>query len=55
MWGNLRQRALDMAISEINRKTDLNIVLDSLERSKHRQVTSVTFAIEEQPGEGNDF
>ena len=46
IWGNLRQRALDM--SQINRKTDLNIVLDSLGRSKHRRVVSVTFAIKEK-------
>jgi hypothetical protein len=30
-WGNLRQRALDTAIWEINKKTDLNIALESLE------------------------
>jgi Initiator Replication protein len=47
-WANLRQRALDIAIAEINRKTDLNIVLDSLERAEHRRVTSLTFAIKEQ-------
>jgi len=33
---------------EITKKTDLKIVIDSLERSKHRRVTSVTFAINEQ-------
>jgi hypothetical protein len=48
VWANLRQRALDTAIAEINRKTDLNIELKSLVRSKHRRVTSVTFAIKEQ-------
>jgi hypothetical protein len=31
-----------------NRKTDLNVAIQSLERSKHRRVTSVTFAIKEQ-------
>jgi plasmid replication initiation protein len=45
LWANFRQRALDTAIAEINEKTDLNISLESLERSKHRRVTSVTFAI----------
>jgi len=39
---------VDTAIAEINRKTDLNIELESLVRSKHRRVTSVTFAIKEQ-------
>ena len=33
VWANLRQRALDTAIREINKKTDLNIALESLERS----------------------
>jgi hypothetical protein len=48
VWANLRQRALDTAIAEITKKTDLHIELESLERSKHRRVTSVTFAIKEQ-------
>jgi plasmid replication initiation protein len=48
LWANFRQRALDVAILEINKKTDLKIELASIERSKHRRVTSVTFAIEEQ-------
>ena len=45
--GNFRQRSLDVAITEINRKTDLKIGLQSLERAKHRRVTAV-FLIEEQ-------
>ena len=45
VWANLRQRALDTAISGINAKTDLHIQLESLERSAHRRVTAVTFAI----------
>jgi hypothetical protein len=48
IWANFRQRALDTAISEINEKTDLNISLESLERSKHRRVTALTFAIKTQ-------
>ncbi len=36
VWVNFRQRALDTAIAEINRKTDLNVAFQSLERSKHR-------------------
>jgi hypothetical protein len=35
--------------TEINEKTDLNIALESLGRSKHRRVTSVTFTIKTQP------
>jgi plasmid replication initiation protein len=30
VWANFRQRALDTAIAEINKKTDLNISLESL-------------------------
>jgi plasmid replication initiation protein len=48
VWANLRQRALDTAIAEINEKTDLHIALASLERSKHRRVTALTFAIKAQ-------
>ena len=48
VWANFRQRALDVAVVEITKKTDLKISIKSLERSKHRRVTSVTFAIEEQ-------
>jgi hypothetical protein len=39
---------LDTAISEITKKTDLNNEIESLERSKHRRVTTVIFAIKEQ-------
>jgi plasmid replication initiation protein len=48
VWANLRQRALDTAIREINGKTDLHIQLESLERSAHRRVTAMTFAIKVQ-------
>jgi plasmid replication initiation protein len=48
VWANLQQRAIDVAIAEINNETDLKIAIDSLERAKHPRVTSVTFAIEEQ-------
>jgi CRISPR/Cas system-associated endoribonuclease Cas2 len=40
---------LDTAIAEITKKTDISIQIESLERSKHRRVTSVTFVIKEQP------
>ena len=53
VWANFRQRALDTAISGINAKTDLHIQLESLERSAHRRVTAVTFAIKAQ-GVRND-
>jgi len=48
VWANLRQRALDVAIAEINRKTDLHIAVAALERSSHRRVTALTFAIKAQ-------
>jgi plasmid replication initiation protein len=48
VWANFRQRALDTAIAEINKKTDLNIELEALERSKHRRVTMLTFTIKTQ-------
>jgi hypothetical protein len=38
VWANLRQRALDTAIAEIT--------IESLQRSKHRRVTTLTFSIE---------
>jgi plasmid replication initiation protein len=47
-WANFRQRALNVAIAEINAKTDLNIVLKSLERSLHGRVTTLTFSIKTQ-------
>ena len=48
VWANLRQRALDIAIAEINKKMDLNIVVESLERSLHRRVDALNFAIKTQ-------
>jgi plasmid replication initiation protein len=48
LWANFRQRALDVAILEINKKTDIKISLESIERAKHRRVAKVIFSIEEQ-------
>jgi len=48
VWANLRQRALNLAVAEINGKTDLNVAIELLERSLHRRVTALTFAIKEQ-------
>ena len=47
-WANFRQRALNVAIAEINKKKDLNIALDSLEQAEHGRVTALTFAIRVQ-------
>jgi plasmid replication initiation protein len=41
VWANFRQRALDVAIREINAKTDLKVKLLSIERSKHRRVVAL--------------
>lgn len=48
VWANFRQRALDVAILEINNKTDLKIAIESLKRSKHRRVTAVILSIKEK-------
>ena len=48
LWANFRQKAVDTAIAEINERTDLNISLRSLGRSKHRRVTTLTFSIKTQ-------
>ncbi|MBV9105381.1 MAG: replication initiation protein [Verrucomicrobia bacterium] len=45
---NFRQRALDNAIAEINKKTDLRIELQSIERAKHRRVTGLVFLVKTQ-------
>jgi hypothetical protein len=42
------KRALDVALQEINNKTDVKIEVESIQRAKHRRVEAVTFAIEEQ-------
>jgi plasmid replication initiation protein len=48
VWANFRQRALDIALLEINTKTDLKIKLASIERSKHRRVVALKFTIKTQ-------
>ena len=53
-WANFRQRALDIAIAEIIKKTDISIAIESLARSKYRRVTSVTFSIEAQAVPNSD-
>jgi plasmid replication initiation protein len=47
-WANFRQKALNVAMAEINKKTDLNIRLESLEQAEHGRVTALTFAIRTQ-------
>jgi hypothetical protein len=45
VWANLRQRALDTAIKEMNAKTDLNIAIESIARAAHRRVAALIFAV----------
>ena len=47
-WANFRNRALYTAIREINKKTDLNISLESVERSQHGRIAALSFAIKAQ-------
>jgi hypothetical protein len=47
-WVNFRQRALNVAIAEIKRKTESNIILESLEQAEHGRVTALIFAIKTQ-------
>jgi hypothetical protein len=48
IWANFQQRTLDVAIAQVNAKTDLKIEVVSIERSKHRRVVALTFAIKMQ-------
>jgi plasmid replication initiation protein len=54
VWANFRQRALDVAIGQINKKTDLKIALEALGRSKHRRVTTVTFSVKAKAATNGD-
>jgi len=51
LWANLRQRVLDVAIAEINKTTDLNLEIESSERSGHR-ISVLTFTIKIQERRG---
>jgi plasmid replication initiation protein len=48
VWANFQQRALDVAIAQVNAKTDLKIKLASTKRSKHRRVVALNFTIKTQ-------
>jgi plasmid replication initiation protein len=47
LWANFRQRALDTAIAEINKKTDLHVEIESLEKLGNR-VNAMKFSIKTQ-------
>jgi plasmid replication initiation protein len=53
-WANFRNRALYTAISEINKKTDLNISLESLEQAEHGRVAALILAIRAQAAPNAD-
>jgi plasmid replication initiation protein len=48
IWANFKQRALDVAIREVNAKTDLKIKLASIEHLKQRRVVALNFTIKTQ-------
>jgi Initiator Replication protein len=47
-WPNLKQRAIDRALQEINEKTDLSIRLLAVGQAKYRRVLSLAFEIKEK-------
>jgi plasmid replication initiation protein len=47
-WPNLKQRAIDRALHEINQKTDLAIRLVAVGQAKYRRVLSLAFEIKEK-------
>jgi plasmid replication initiation protein len=47
-WPNLKQRAIDRAIHEINEKTDLGLRLVAVGQAKYRRVLSLAFEIREK-------
>jgi hypothetical protein len=48
IWANFQQRALGVAIREVNAKTDLKIKLASIDRLKKRRVVALNFTIKTQ-------
>lgn len=54
IWANFYQRALKPAIAEINAKTDLEIAIESMERKKHRRITTLTFSIKAKAEENSE-
>ena len=48
IWANFQQRALGVAIREVNAKTDLKIKLASIDRLKQRRVVALNFTIKTQ-------
>jgi plasmid replication initiation protein len=47
-WPNLKQRAIDRALHEINEKTELSMRLVAVGQAKYRRVLSLAFEIKEK-------
>ena len=45
IWANLKQRALDVALKEINKESDIQLELEFTGRGTHRKVQSLGFRI----------
>jgi hypothetical protein len=45
LWANLKQRALDVALKEINKESDIQLELEFTGRGTHRKVQSLGFRI----------
>ena len=53
-WPNLKQRAIDRALHEINEKTDLHLKLVAVGQAKYRRVLSLAFEIKEKKKKGRN-
>ena len=45
LWANLKQRALDVALKEINKQSDIQLELEFVGRGAFRKVLSLGFRI----------
>lgn len=45
IWANLKQRALDVALKEINKESDIRLELEFTGRGPYRKVQSLGFRI----------
>jgi len=45
LWANVKQRALDQALGEINKHSDINLELEFIGRGAYRKVKSSGFRI----------
>jgi hypothetical protein len=45
LWANLKQRALDVALKEINKQSDIQLELEFVGRGTHRKVQSLGFRV----------